>query len=1162
MERTSASKRSDGGASAHHHGSGHMRIVRGLSDDGSPHPSGGGARGSGGGGRARVASDDGSASSGAGSPSAGHAAADLSGLRRAARELHAAISASGARAQPAVAAAAESPSPSSASPSKLGLGAARRAGARMASGGEAAGHEGRRARDEEELGGGEPGGRHLPMLVYPALPVLLHAARACALPPPPPAPVTTMLAKHRQLPADMQRERWCIGDYTLQEKLYKGYASVVYRAHCRRSGATVVLKIYSLDAVIDLYKFQIFREVWLHARLNHPNIILLLAAFQEDDQVVLVEEFADGCDLLALLQQHGGRLSEQLAVQVILAPFIRALDYMHSMGMLHRDIKPENILFTSGMVLKLGDFGLAIDTHDEQPVTRAGTLDYMAPEVLRCPYKSRPDENKDRRELQYGAGADAWAVGVLCFELLSGFPPFYDPCRQATEAQILGSGMPRLSSRLSLGARDFITRALRRGHPDARLSVHQMLHHPWVAGAGRLMPAHHARALVQPQQAQQAQQAQQQTQQALQAPAPPAPRPRFGATAQRVAVAQLSSAALPTATPPPVSPPPPPPRGAAAGPTCSLSLQPSGRAAPSAAVAAVVAAAAAAAAALRSRAGVRVLPYPPAAPTARLTASGPPTTSSNQQPPPPASSPPSAAARHGSSVASPGSTSLLAHARQSQAVPADVAGVAAAPGTAAAATGGDAAQHAYPQGPGTPVGAHAAHSPSTSTAVQQQQQQQQPWQARWASPRAVGRSALAQLPVAVQAWPKARPAPSAPVAILAAPATTATTATAATPASTPRTPPHSQLNQQHQQHGEQQRPALAQAQAQTGAGKQEAGVTQIAHLPPTPRGGAGLLPAASGGSMGSTGSSLGITTPPPVAVKHHQQQRPECASPKAQAQQQQQMALARGAGPLESPTHAATPGSDLPRGDVLTQQHLGPSLVGATPAALAAARAGPAPTRPQPLRITPFAPPPALNIHNLPFSDSPSERPQGSLRQQLMLSPNGSGRWADALAAAAVLTPDASASRAMLRRHSSHGTEPAEIAASCERRERLRDAAAEALAQYGRDAASMARKWRWEAEETCRAAAAGQTATAAEAAADAHADADSASPPGDTGGIHGREQQQAQQQQQMQQHQQQQTQQQLPRAVSITRQHSEPGAAFVALLIASGVGMLAADLSF
>ena len=128
---------------------------------------------------------------------------------------------------------------------------------------------------------------------------------------------------------------------------------------------------------------------------------------------MLVQEFADGGDLFALLQRYGGRLSERVAVSLVLEPFLRVLQarrgrqlggrrlggrglgrlddrplsmcglspfppwpqYLHTRGIVHRDIKPENILFTGGMCLKLaGEGGAAANQRGgggSEPGTRA-----------------------------------------------------------------------------------------------------------------------------------------------------------------------------------------------------------------------------------------------------------------------------------------------------------------------------------------------------------------------------------------------------------------------------------------------------------------------------------------------------------------------------------------------------------------------------------------------------------------------------------------------------------------------------------------------------------------------------------------------------------------------------------------------------------------------
>jgi serine/threonine protein kinase len=312
-----------------------------------------------------------------------------------------------------------------------------------------------------------------------------------------------LLALAPSVPPGLARPEWCLREFRVLEKLYTGYASKVYRAQCRRSGQLVVLKSYHMPSICALYQHQIRREVRLHASLGHENVVALHAAFKEGDLVVLVLEHCDGGDLFGLLQRYGGRLTEKVAVQLVLEPFLRVLNYMHSRGIVHRDIKPENILFSrQGATLKLADFGLAIDMREERAVTRAGTLDYMAPEILNCPYKNAPEENKDKPHLHYGPTVDSWAVGVLAYELLVGCPPFYDRSRDAVEARIRTQA-PQFPSSLSEDARAFVRAALSKD-PAVRPTILQLLNHPWVSAhrarrSMRSMAAHaHAPAIPSP----------------------------------------------------------------------------------------------------------------------------------------------------------------------------------------------------------------------------------------------------------------------------------------------------------------------------------------------------------------------------------------------------------------------------------------------------------------------------------------------------------------------------------------------------------------------------------------------------------------------------------------------------------------------------------------
>uniref|UniRef100_A0A7S3VNV4 Protein kinase domain-containing protein n=1 Tax=Dunaliella tertiolecta TaxID=3047 RepID=A0A7S3VNV4_DUNTE len=287
------------------------------------------------------------------------------------------------------------------------------------------------------------------------------------------------IAVNPAIPPSMARQGlWRVEDFDLHKELYRGKTSLVYMATDKQSGIQVALKLYRKRKLSTMNRYQVEREMRIHIQLDHVNIIKLYAAFEDDKNVYMVQEFAGGGDLFEDLKKHGGQIKEKYVIRDVIVPFLSALQYLHDKGIIHRDIKPENILLTSQKIIKIADFGLSIDVHLERPVTRAGTLDYMSPEVLVCPDKRRPEENKDKVLLAYTSKVDAWAVGILAYELLVGYPPFEQESRAATYEHIMYKD-PYFSSCLSPEAKAFIAFSLVK-NATQRPSVSELAAHPWV----------------------------------------------------------------------------------------------------------------------------------------------------------------------------------------------------------------------------------------------------------------------------------------------------------------------------------------------------------------------------------------------------------------------------------------------------------------------------------------------------------------------------------------------------------------------------------------------------------------------------------------------------------------------------------------------------------
>ena len=147
------------------------------------------------------------------------------------------------------------------------------------------------------------------------------------------------------------------------------------------------------------------------AAIDHPNVIPVYEAGEEDGRLYLVMRWVAGTDLHKLLRAEG-RI-DPLRAALIVNQVAGALDAAHAAGLIHRDVKPANVLL-SGEHAYLADFGLTRFAGADSNLTTAGhflgTVDYMAPEQF------HPGPNDAR--------ADVYALACVLFAALTGAPPF------------------------------------------------------------------------------------------------------------------------------------------------------------------------------------------------------------------------------------------------------------------------------------------------------------------------------------------------------------------------------------------------------------------------------------------------------------------------------------------------------------------------------------------------------------------------------------------------------------------------------------------------------------------------------------------------------------------------------------------------------------------
>jgi len=206
-----------------------------------------------------------------------------------------------------------------------------------------------------------------------------------------------------------------LGRYEIEKELGRGAMGVVYLGRDPKINRQVAIKTMMLEEGTDgastkEVKERFFREAESAGTLNHPNIVRIFDAGEENEVAYIAMELLDGEDLTKFCAKAS--LLPLESVLAYVATVADALDYAHAQGIVHRDIKPANVMLLKDGSVRVADFGIARITASSKTATGTvmGTPSYMSPEQV-------AGRKVDGR-------SDLFSLTVALYELVAGEKPF------------------------------------------------------------------------------------------------------------------------------------------------------------------------------------------------------------------------------------------------------------------------------------------------------------------------------------------------------------------------------------------------------------------------------------------------------------------------------------------------------------------------------------------------------------------------------------------------------------------------------------------------------------------------------------------------------------------------------------------------------------------
>jgi serine/threonine-protein kinase len=259
-----------------------------------------------------------------------------------------------------------------------------------------------------------------------------------------------------------------IGDrFRLEEKVGSGGMSSVYRAFDPTLERHVAIKLMHRDISNDADQLERFRrEARAVAQLNHPHVVTVIDAGEDDGAPFIVFEYVEGETLKDRIRRLGRLpVAEAVAYAVEIA---RALECAHAHMLVHRDVKPQNVLIDADGRAKVTDFGIARSL-EAQGLTATGrvlgTTDYVSPEQAL---------GHDVTEQ-----SDIYSLGIVLYEMLTGEVPFGADTQVAVAMKHVREPLPDVQRRrpeISAALAAVVERATAKEVKNRYATVEEMVH--------------------------------------------------------------------------------------------------------------------------------------------------------------------------------------------------------------------------------------------------------------------------------------------------------------------------------------------------------------------------------------------------------------------------------------------------------------------------------------------------------------------------------------------------------------------------------------------------------------------------------------------------------------------------------------------------------------